>query len=357
MLVMLALLSLCVLLVACANVAGLLLSRASIRAREFAVRQAIGARRAALVRQLLVENLLLAMAGGAVGLVVAYAGVKLFNSVPPPPSDLPLKFETTLDSRVLLFTAAVSLLSTLVFGLLPALQTTRLDLVPALKAADGASSKTARLCGRHRLVGGQVALSLVLLIVSGVLIEGFRAQLTQGPGFRTDHLFLMRFDTSLLHYAGARNALFYKQLLDMTRLAPDVKSAAFASVVPMTIGGGTLPVVPEGYPLKRGQKAIDVFDDVVSEGYFETMGIRVVQGRDFLESDTANTTPIAIVNEQFARHYWPGQNPLGKRFHLQISAGKLVEVVGVAKTTKHIWLTESRWTSCTCRSLKTSSLK
>jgi predicted permease len=339
MLVMLGLLSLCVLLVACANVAGLLLSRASMRVREFAVRQAIGARRVALVRQLLVENLLLALAGGVVGLVVAYAAVKLFNSVPPPPSDLPLKFETTLDSRVLLFTAAVSFLSTLLFGLVPALRTTRLDLVPALKSGDGASSTTARLWGRHLLVGGQVALSLVLLIVSGVLVEGFRAQLTQGPGFRTDHLFLMRFDTNLLHYAGARNALFYKHLLTMTRLASDVKSAALASVVPMTIGGGTLPVVPEGYRLKRGQEAIDVFDDVVSDGYFETMGIRVVQGRSFLESDTANTTPIAIVNEQFARHYWPGQNPLGKRFHH--SAGKLVEIVGVANTTKHIWLTES----------------
>jgi predicted permease len=341
MLVMLALLSLCVLLVACANVAGLLLSRASVRAREFAVRQAIGASRAALVRELLIENLLLAMAGGVVGLVIAYSAVKLFNSVPPPPSDLPLKFETVLDDRVLLFTAAVSLLSTLLFGLVPALRTTRLDLVPALKRGAGASSKTARLWGRHLLVDGQVALSLVLLIVSGVLVEGFRAQLTQGPGFRTDHLFLMRFDTSLPHYAEARNALFYKQLLNMTRLAPDVKSAALASVVPMTIGGGTLPVVPEGYRLKRGQEAIDVFDDVVSDGYFETMGIRVVQGRGFLESDTASTTPIAIVNEQFASHYWPGQNPLGKRFHLQNSAGKLVEVVGVAKTTKHIWLTES----------------
>ena len=338
---MVVMLALCVLLVACANVAGLLLSRASRRTREFGVRLAIGAGRAVLVRQLLIENLMLAIAGGAAGLVVAYAGVALFNTVPPPPSDLPLKSYTALDSRVMLFTASVSILSTLLFGLVPALRSTRLDLVPALKATDTAGSKRARLWGRHLLVGAQIALSLVLLVVSGVLIEGFRAQLTQGPGFRTDHLFLMRFDPSLLHYNEAQNELFYKRLLDQTRLASDVKSAALASVVPMTISGGTLPVVPEGYRLKRGQEAIDVFSSVASDSYFETMGIPIVEGRSFLESDKQNTRPVAVVNEPFAHHYWPNQNALGKRFRLRNSAGKLVEIVGVARSTKLLWLTES----------------
>jgi macrolide transport system ATP-binding/permease protein len=338
--IMLALLAMCVLLVACANVAGLLLSRSSARAREIAVRLAIGAGRRALVRQLLLENLLLAIGGGAAGLVLADATVRLFNRVPLP-SDVPLKLAIQLDSRVLLFSAGASILSTFLFGLAPALRTTRPDLVLALKSIDPATSKKRRLWGRNLLVAGQVALSLVLLIVSGVLVEGFHAELTQGPGFRTDHLFLMSVNTTLARYTDAQREQFYKQLLEKARLAPDVRSAALASAVPIAIGSITVGVVPEGYQLKPDQEALSVFHNIVSDGYFEAMAIPIVKGRSFLESDKADTPPVAVVNEQFAYHYWPNQNPLGKRFRLGNATGRFVEIIGVARTTKYLSVSES----------------
>lgn len=341
--VMLALLSICVLLVACANVAGLLLSRARARSREIAVRLAIGAGRGPLVQLLLVENLLLAVGGGVAGLGLAYAVIALWNSIPIP-SDLPISLGARLDHRVLLFTAGVSILSAFLFGLAPALRATRPDLVPALKATDGVNSssrKSGRLWGRNLLVSGQVALSLVLLIVSAVMVAGFREDLDGGPGFRMDRLFLTSMDTSLVRYTDFERQQFYKRLLDETRLAPDVESATLASSVPLAVGGATIGVIPEGYQLKRGQEAITVFDNVVSDGYFETMGIPMVEGRSFLESDRANTPAVAVVNDQFARHYWPNKNPLGKRFRLRSATGKPVEIVGVAKTTKYLSITEA----------------
>jgi macrolide transport system ATP-binding/permease protein len=341
--VMLLLLSVCVLLVACANVAGLLLSRAGARAREIAVRLAIGAGRGPLIRLLLIENLLLAIGGGIAGLGVAYTAVRLWNSLPMP-TDLPIDLGVHLDRRVLMFTAGVSILSTFLFGLAPALRTTKPDLVPALKATDGVSSssrKRGRLWGRNLLVGGQVALSLVLLIVSAVVVEGFRADLDRGPGFRIDRLFLTSLNTSLVRYTDSETQQFYKRLLDKTRVAPDVESAALASSVPLAIGGALVGVVPEGYQLKRGQEAISVFDNIVSDGYFETMRIPINRGRTFLESDLANTPAVAVVNEQFAEHFWPGRSPLGKRFRLRNAGGKSVEVVGVAKMTKYLSVSEA----------------
>jgi predicted permease len=341
MLMMLMFLAACVLLVACANVAGLLLSRSSERAREIALRLAVGAGRSAIVRQLLIENLLLAAIGGTAGLAIAYAGVKLFRSLPPPSADVPFGIDIHLDSRALLFTASVSIASSFLFGLLPAFRTSRPDLVSALKTGDAVSSDKTRLLGRKLLVSGQVALSLVLLIVSAGLVGGFRAELSQGPGFRTDHLLLMSFDTNLAHYTDAQGSHFYQQLLEKTRLSPNVKSAALASSIPLAIGASMEGVVPDGYQLKPGQDSIDVFDNVVSEDYFQTIGIPIVQGRSFLETDKENTPAVAIVNEQFARHYWPKQSPLGKRLRLQDATGKPVEIVGVAKTTKYVFVSEA----------------
>jgi macrolide transport system ATP-binding/permease protein len=242
---------------------------------------------------------------------------------------------------VLLFSAGASILSTFLFGLAPALRTTRPDLVLALKSIDPATSKKRRLWGRNLLVAGQVALSLVLLIVSGVLVEGFHAELTQGPGFRTDHLFLMSVNTTLARYTDAQREQFYKQLLEKARLAPDVRSAALASAVPIAIGSITVGVVPEGYQLKPDQEALSVFHNIVSDGYFEAMAIPIVKGRSFLESDKADTPPVAVVNEQFAYHYWPNQNPLGKRFRLGNATGRFVEIIGVARTTKYLSVSES----------------
>jgi len=243
--IMLGLLALCVLAVACANVAGLLLSRASGRTREIAIRLAIGAGRGSLIRQLLLENLLLAIGGGLAGIVIAYGGARFFGNVPIP-TDLPVVLNVTVDQRVLLFTLAISLLSTFLFGLTPALRVTRPDLVSSLKARDGENDGRRRVWGRNLIVAGQVALSLVLLIVSAVLLQGFSDQLMQGPGFRTDHLYLTSMDTQVAHYSDDQTRLFYKNLLDRARAAPGVKSATLTNAVPL-IGGDTVAIVPEGY--------------------------------------------------------------------------------------------------------------
>ena len=340
LLVMLTVLAACVLLVACANVTGLLLSRSTMRAREIALRLAVGANRSSLIRQLLLENLLLALAGGAAGLVLALGAVKFFNTIPIP-TDIPIDLSIRLDDRALLFTLAAAVCSTFLFGLTPALGATKVDLMKALKERDATASKSSRLWGRNLIVSGQVALSLLLLIVSAILLDGFRAQLNQGPGFRIDHLQLMRFDAGLLHYSDSQRDLFYKQLLDNARVAPGVESAALTASIPMAMGNfSMIGVVPEGHTLKRGEEAPATFNDVVTPEYFHTMAIPVLQGRGFLESDKLNSPPVAIVNEQFSHHYWPNQNAIGKRIHLKDASGKLVEIVGVAKTTKYLWITE-----------------
>ncbi len=335
---MLLMLALCVLLVACANVTGLLLSRARARSREMAVRLAIGAARGALIRQLLLENLLLAIAGGLAGIAVAYGGTSFFNSIPIP-IDVPLSFHVSVDQRMLLFTIAASLVSTFLFGLTPALQTTRLDLVSALKAADADSGGRRRLWGRNTIVSAQVALSLVLLIVSAVLLQGFRDELLQGPGFRVDHLWLTSFDTGPLHYTEDQTRRFYKDLLNRIRQAPGVRSAALMSNVPL-LGGGAIGVVPEGYTLPRGQESLSIANGYVSEGFFAAMGVPILRGRGFLDSDRSDTPLVAVVNEKFANGYWPKQDALGKRFHLRSSTGPLVQIVGIAKMAKYFWIAE-----------------
>jgi len=335
---MLLMLAICVLLVACANVTGLLLSRARARSREMAVRLAIGAARGALIRQLLLENLILAIAGGLAGIAVAYAGTSFFNGIPIP-TDVPLAFHVSVDQRMLLFTIAASLISTFLFGLTPALQTTRLDLVSSLKAADADSSGRRRLWGRNLIVSGQVALSLVLLIVSAVLLQGFHDELQQGPGFRIDHLWLTGFDTTPVHYSEDQSRRFYKDLVDHTRAAPGVRSAALVAGVPL-LGGGSTPVVPEGYTLPKGQQSISLPSNYVSEGFFAVMDIPILRGRGFLDSDRAETPLVAVVNEHFANHFWPKQDALGKRFHLRTSTGPLVQIVGIAKMAKYFWIAE-----------------
>jgi len=338
MVIMLGLLALAVLAVACANVAGLLLSRARARSREIAVRLAIGASRGALVRQLLLENLLVAVGGGLAGVWVASAGAELFNRVPFP-TDLPFTIGTTVDRRVLLFTLLISLVSTLLFGLVPALRITRPDLVPALKAADADSGGKRRLLGRNTIVAGQVALSLVLLVISAVLVEGFRYELAQGAGFRPDRLFLTSFDTQLTHYSEDQTRQFYEHLLERARSAPGVRSAALTSSLPLW-SWVTASVVPEDHPRKPGEQPLSAFSNYVSDGYFSTLGVRMLYGRALLDSDGENTPLVAVVNDHLANRFWPQGDALGKRFHLNGANGPLLEVVGIAKAAKVFFISE-----------------
>jgi len=336
---MLATLAIAVLLVACANVAGLLTSRAPVRAREMAMRLAIGAGRRRLVRQLITESLLTALAGAIVGLGVGYAGTMLFRQVELP-TDLPILLAFRMDERALLFSLAVSIVSAVLSGLLPAIQATRADLTAVMKASDAVAPGRRRRWGRMVLVGGQVAVSVVLLAVALFMYRGFREQLAAGPGYRTDHLLMMSIDTSLVRYPEEQSAKFFKEVADRAREVPGVVRVAMATSVPMANDGvGVEPLVPEGFRFPAGKENAAVLAARVDEHYFDVMGLTLLRGRGFTIEDDAGAPKVAIVNEQFARHYWPNEDPIGKRFR-QVRDGSWVQVVGLAKTSKYLFIAE-----------------
>lgn len=330
-----------VLFVACANVAGLLTSRGPARAREMAVRSAIGAGRPGLIRQLMTESLLIAIGGGVLGLAVGYASVKLFQQIRIP-TDLPILFTFGLDRRALVFGLIVAVASALLFGLAPAIQTSRVDLTSVMKGTDDMMGGR-RSWGRSLLVAGQVAVSVVLLVIATFSYRGFRQELTHGPGYRIDHLLMMTFDTSLVRYTDTQTATFYDQLLERARSTPGVRSATLTTAVPMqTVRLDAETVVPEGYRFPAGRENVVTMAARVGEGYFSTMRIPIVRGREFRLEDSPAAPRVAVVNELFAQHYWPGQDPIGKRFRVQKPGGAdaPVEVVGVAKTSKYLILAE-----------------
>jgi predicted permease len=329
-----------VLLAACANVAVLLTSRAPVRAREIALRLAIGAGRFRLIRQLTTESLLVALAGGLAGLAVGYAGVRLFRGITYP-SDVPVVISFQMDHRAFVFSMAVALCSVLLFGLVPAFQTTRADLVTALKDSGAAAPGRRRQWGRNLLVVSQVAVSLVLITISVFMYANFRRNLPIGPGFRTDHLLIMGFDPSLLHYNAEQTRQFFKQLVERSRAVPGVKSVALASFLPLTVEAEGLDVLPEGFQPPAGRNSLQVMSSRVDENFFDTMRLPIVQGRGFRETDGAAAPRVAVVNQHFARHHWPGQNPIGKRFRLHDGNGPWVEIVGEAKVSKYINLQET----------------
>jgi predicted permease len=339
LLAMLSTLSLCVLFVACANVAGLLTSRAPVRAREMALRLAIGAGRGRLIRQLVTESLLLAAAGGVVGLAVGYAGMLLFRQIELP-TDLPIMLAFQMDRRAMTFSFIVAAVSAVSFSLLPAIQATRTDLTAVMKSSDSAAPGRRRRWGRALLVGGQVTVSVVLLVVALFMYRGFGQQVSGGPGYRTDHLLMMSFDPGLVRYSEAQSRQFFDEVAERTRAVPGVTSVTMASAVPMGNDVGSATVIPEGYQFPAGKENATVASGGVDEHYFDTMAIPVLQGRAFRRDDDANAPRVAIVNQQFAKHFWPNQDPIGKRFRLVREDNAWVQVVGLAKTTKYLFIAE-----------------
>ena len=338
MVTMLMLLSGLVLLVACANVAGLLTSRAPARARELALRMALGAGRARLTRQMLLESLLLAAGGGVVGLGLGFAIIDVFQQISLP-TDVPLKLDFVLDGRAMAVGLVVAALSAVLAGLVPAWRATRADLVTTLKDSGGARGRRRRPWGSHALVVGQVALALVLLTASVFLYRAFALERQHGPGFRTDHMLLMAFDPALSHQEAARTENFYRLLTTRVRDLAGVTAASLASAPPMdSINIDSTLIVPEGYQLPQGTTSMRVRVTRVDEGYFDVTGIRIVRGRAIRDTDTGATPRIAIANETFVRHYWPGQDPIGRR--LRLTSGGTIEVVGVAADAKYRGLGE-----------------
>ena len=337
---MLATLAIAVLFVACANVAGLLASRAPARAREMALRLSIGAGRGRLVRQLITESLLLAIAGGLFGLGLGYAGMKMFSQIEIP-TDLPLMLTFQMDRRALLFSMLVAAASAVVFGLVPAVKASRTDMNAVMKAGEAVAAGRGRGWVRAVLVAGQVAVSVVVLAIALFIYRGFSQELADGPGYRIDGLQMMRFDPQLVHYNDAQSQLFFQQAADRARAIPGIETLTMTSSIPMANGAiGGVTIAPEGFQFPPGRESATTLSSMVDEHYFDTIGIPLVAGRAFTRRDDDETPRVGIVNQQLAEHYWPNQDPLGKRFRLQEADNAWVEVVGVAKTSKYVFIAE-----------------
>jgi predicted permease len=336
-------LALAVLLVACTNVAGLLLSRARERAREIAVRLALGAGRLQLIRLLLTESLILAILGGLAGIAIGYEVIEWFHSKDTIifATELPVAVPFQMDKRVLLLCVGLSVLSAFLCGLAPALQSTRVDLVNALKSADVEVPGRKRLWGRNALVVAQVAMSLMLLTASFLMARGFQHDLLVGTGFTKDHLLMTSFDPRLIQYNATQTQQFYKLLAERMRQTAGVQSEALTQNIPLgTDEFDGVTFVPDGFTMPPDRENFASTMDTVDEGYFQTMGIPILRGRAFLESDTADAPRVAIVNTHFAKHYWPGGDALGKHIRLDNSNGVPVEIVGVAETIKYQTMTD-----------------
>ena len=331
-----------VLLVACINLAGLLLARATDRRREVAIRLAMGANRLRLIRQLLTESVVLSIMGGALGLLIAFWMNNTLMAFKPP-IDFPLSVEVSADWRVLAFAFVVSLITGVIFGLAPALQATRPELVTALKDT-GAQGGTRRSRLRSGLVVGQLALSLVVLIGAGLVVRTLRQLQTLNPGFDSQNALMMSFDLGLQGYDQPRGEQFHQQLVERVQGLPGVKSAAVTGYVPLSLNYNANSVFVEGQPAERGANVPQSMTSSVGPRYFETMGTPLLEGREFTPHDKADSEMVAIVNETFVRKLLPfaksNREAVGKRFSLSSAQGPWLSIVGVAKDGKYFNIAE-----------------
>jgi predicted permease len=327
-----------VLIIACANVANLLLGRARARSREIALRLALGGTRLRLFRHLLIESLLLSLIAAVVGLLFAYVGIRFFQAFPPV-SDVSVAPSPELDGRVLGVCLLAAMASTLFFGLAPAWRSARTGLAMTLKSGETSAGAHPRSIGRNVLVVSQIALAMVLLVASGMLVDAFRKTLVLSPGFRTDHLVMMEFDTSLARHDSAQSEEFYRRLVRSAQGLRGVRSVTLTDSPPLGLQG-VRNVIPEGYQFPRGQETLQAMAAVVDEHYFATTKTDILQGRAFTAADDEGSRRVAIVNEEFARRYWPGENAIGKRLRLNGKDGVWADVVGIARTGKYLFIAE-----------------
>ncbi len=323
-----------VLLIACVNVANLLLARAAGRGREMGIRLALGAGRSRLIRQMLTESLLLAMMGGAAGAMLALWLSDAMNLMIPP-MGYSISLNLAWDYRVAGFALALTLLTILAVGLIPALRATKVDPVVSIKnegGAIGASMRRSRL--RSALVVTQVAVSLVSLVCAGLFIRTLAQQLKVNPGFDPERALLVSMNLYQNGYDEKRGTEFYRQILERVAALPGVVSASLSDNVPNAWFGGTVwGHEIEGYT-PRQDEPMGIVYEVVAPRYFQTMRIQMAEGREFSELDHAQSAPVAIVNETMAQRYWPGQSPVGKR--LRGGGAKWATVIGVARDVNHL---------------------
>jgi predicted permease len=324
-----------VLLVACANVAGLLIARAADRRQEIAVRLSLGAGRGRLIRQLLIEAGLLAALAGAAGLAMAQWMLVALEQIRPP-LPLPVRLDFDVDATVLGATVALATLTAVAFGLAPALQATR-GLAQAASSRSGLADRARRLPLRGVLVTAQVALSVVLLVFAGLFVRSLQASAQSDVGFDGRRVLVATIDPAMLGYPPERGAQLYADLVARLRTLPGVETASTALVVPLALDpeGGRRFMRPSGYQPRPGED-MEVHYNVVSPGYLATLGIRLLRGRDFADTDRAGGEPVIIVNEAFAARYWPGRDPLAQ--HIQSGRGgdaPRMRVIGVTANTSH----------------------
>ncbi|HKE05698.1 MAG TPA: ABC transporter permease [Blastocatellia bacterium] len=337
-----------VLLIACANVANLLLARASARRKEIAVRLAMGASRLRLIRQLMTESILLALLGGLAGLLIAFWAVDLLKATPPPVGVFSFNLDFGIDVRVLGFTLALSLLTGILFGLAPALGASRTDLLPSLKDESyQVVQSRRRFTMRNLLVIAQVALGLVLLIGAGLFLRSlWRIQDTH-PGFDAQKVLTASLRINLLRYTKPQAREFYRRVIERVESVPGVQAASLARVVPISGDGRRGSFVLEGQGeqeindrISRGEGLPSVRLNIISPKYFQTMGVALTRGRDFTAQDDEGAPSVVIVNDSFARQYFAGQDPLGKRLRFGEPRNPWSEIIGVVRDSKYRELSE-----------------
>ena len=319
------------LLLACANVANLLLVRSVTRRREMALRLALGASRWRLLRQLMVESVLLALAGGGVAMLLTTWTAGTFAAFVPP-SSLPFTLNGHADRTVLLVTMVVAILSAMIFGILPGLRTSSLEPITVLKEEAGSMSSGIHKSRLSRaLVVVQISLSLLLLISAGLFARSLRNAQRLDPGFDPNHVLLASYELGPAGYSEAQGIAFHRQLLSKLEALPGVESVTLADFSPLSFSLHSDDVLPDGYLPKPGE-SMEVSRAIVGPNYLRTMRIPIIGGRDFTEQDMEKSQRVAIVNQAFVDRYWPGQDPLGKRISVY---GQWFNVVGVARNGKY----------------------
>jgi putative ABC transport system permease protein len=328
-----------VLLIACANIAGLLLARAAVRRRETAIRQALGATRPRLVRQWLTESVLLGIGGGVFGLILAlWANQLLISYLQTTPL---ATLDLGLDWRVLAFTLIVSVVTGIVFGLAPAIQASRVDIVTSLKSEDAQRAGFRRSRLRTAFVTAQVTMSVVLLVGAGLFIRSLQSANTIDPGFRVDRALTVPINLGLLRYKESEGENFYRNLLARVQAQPGVENATLVRFAQLGFSFAQFSVFPEGHADRKDDEGFSTGFNVVGPNYFRTMETPLLRGRDFSDADRKGAPEVVIINQTLAAALWPNEDALGKRVSVSGPKGPFLEVVGVARDGKYRSLGET----------------
>ena len=322
-------------LLACSNVANIVLVRATAREREMAVRTALGAARIRIVRQLLTESILLGSIGGILGVVIGIWAGRLVSSIRLEIANIPIKFDFSFDWRVFAFGLGIALVTGLLVGLAPAWRAARSDFNKVLHEGSRGILGSGKSRVRSALVVAQVAVSLMLLVVAGLFVRSAQNAEHSYLGFDPHNVLNLTMETRVIGFDIPRTQQFVRAMLDRVRALPGVQSASVAASVPMGYSNENSPVYPEGQSVSAKDAVPIAYYNVVDPSYFTTMRVPLLRGRLFTDQDTEKAPMVAVINEAMAKKFWPNQDPLGKRFSAKAVGGPFVEVVGVTRQGKY----------------------